>query len=744
MVSDMGAKSSTGDLAKVVWLLLGALLLIGLVGGGLWTWYTNRQRLADRFDDEWIPLESARASIINTDDTLRRSISPLDLETFLRIYEIRKPTLADLAARTRGGNGRSAKQFQQLDEYAAAATQELLNLAEIRKNSEARLAAAEASVEKAKDILKTDSDPSDFEQAMRDLDTQYNALGKELSEQAMGTSMSPGTGLVAEFQQALQSGLANQVETERNRVGKAHGAMDDALQKLHATRQKMADAMRGNASLLANISAISSQLDPGVEMAFSATAPLRNLLSQADAPLGGQVGDVLGNAWNMATGGRQSAGPVSALSLAREVDPNVALTVDVLQGICSGIETAHREIGAIRQVTDPLVVAMNRFHTEPDGPAMSEMAAAASRAAGYYSNKTGVFDPLLAKINEARPHIRRLYELGNRLPLARGFFQGCGQAASQLVDVAETPFREGKAAIANLARELSGVASLQKEYKDELNRLASDLEYIPDSVAIRLERQNAGLPGTWLKRADDHWQGGRFFRARARYRRITESFPNHPVALQARKKIKTAGWIAAGIWGSLFLLLAGAGVVGLVATGSIHARARQADVPLEMKAPLTQDSGVLIESTIPGKIIVSEEVKDPSGMVLIPGPTTGDIAQASIPGSSNQSNLARIEFVRGEFAGTSFPLPAGRTVVIGRDPKEANIVLTDPRISRRHVSIYLDHMSGKVVFKDMRSSHGVIINGKKMFGGEELSMAVDAAPLVVLADTAAAFILRWG
>lgn len=744
MVSEMGAKSSTGDLAKVLWLLLGVLLFIGLVGGGLWTWHVNRQRLADRFDDEWLPLETARARIIDADDALRRSISPLELETFLRIHEIRQPTLADLAARTSGGDGRSAKQFRQLGEYSAAATQALLNLAEIRKNYEARLAVAEASVEKARDILRTESDPSDFEQAMRDLDAQYNALGEALPEHATGTPMTPAIGLVAEFQQAVQNGLANQVEAERNRVGKAHVALDDALQKLVATRQKMADTIGANTALLENISTISSQLEPAVDMAFSATAPLRNLLSQADAPLGGQVGDVLGNAWNMATAGRPSAGPVSALSLAREIDPSIALTIDLLQGICSGIESARREIGAIRQVTDPLVEAMNRFQAEPNGPATLEMAAAAGRAVGYYRQKIGIFDPILSKINEARPYIGSLYDLGNRIPLARGFFQDCGQAASQLVDAAETPFREGKAAIANLAGELDGVASLQKGYEDELNRLAAGLEFVPDTVAIRLERLDADLPGTWLKRADDQWQGWRFFRARARYRRITESFPSHPAALEARKKIKTAGWIAAGIWGSLFLLLAIAGVVGLVATGSIRTRSRQADAPLEKKGPAAQDSVVFTDSAMPGKTIVSEEGKDNSDKIRMPGQTSADAAPVSVTVSSIQPSLALIEFVRGEFAGTSFPLLAGRTVVIGRDPKEANIVLTDPRISRRHVSICLHPMSGKVVFKDMRSSHGIIINGKKLSAGEELSMAADAAPLVVLADTAAAFILRLG
>jgi predicted component of type VI protein secretion system len=57
-------------------------------------------------------------------------------------------------------------------------------------------------------------------------------------------------------------------------------------------------------------------------------------------------------------------------------------------------------------------------------------------------------------------------------------------------------------------------------------------------------------------------------------------------------------------------------------------------------------------------------------------------------------------------AGRECPLPA--TLVIGRSP-EADMVLTDPTISRRHVELRMEGTT--VVVEDLGSSNGTYVNG---------------------------------
>lgn len=62
----------------------------------------------------------------------------------------------------------------------------------------------------------------------------------------------------------------------------------------------------------------------------------------------------------------------------------------------------------------------------------------------------------------------------------------------------------------------------------------------------------------------------------------------------------------------------------------------------------------------------------------------------------------------GELAGKSFKLT--RDVLrIGRDPKNNDIVLQDPEISKKHLRIWLD-ASGKVQLEDLASTHGTFVN----------------------------------
>lgn len=743
----MNAGTTPGSMQKKTGLLvalLAGLIVLLVIAGILRGLLVRHERRGDHFSDAILPMENCWTVLFASAGSPKETLSPLDIDTYLLNWERLEPILSELASTLGTGSRRKANErLRLMKESAVAAASALRDLESERREVQVRLDAAEKGISRARGILKATSDSNDFEAQIKELGVQSAILAEQAAVMAK-----PGAEGIAQgnegFHKALSSGFVFQITGEKERVEEARRILNEALKDLATVQKKMAGVLQGNTTLLRGIEMISSRLGPAVNLAYSATTPLRDFLLRADAPIGGNVGGALGNLQGFFGGGGGSAGPVSALSLARQVDPNIAMTIDVMKGVCTGIETVRREIGAIQEVTSPLMRALSRFEADPDGPAMMEMAAAAGRAAGYYRQKTGIFDPVLSKIGEARPHIQRLYTLGDRLPLARGFFNGCGQAASHLVNLAQEPFLEGKRTIVNLSEGLRSVASFQQEYEGRLERLASGISMNVDSARLRIERMMASLPSTLLERANSHWRSLRFFRARTRYRRIIASFPDHPAAREAKRKIKTAGWISAGVWGGIILLVGIIGLVGLVSTGSIHSHSRQIDIGNEKRKFSALGCSPAWKDPMPGKVIVRDETETRTGDGFPPGTAPGEAPSIPVCASAAQPATARIEFVRGEFTGNSFPLPTDRAVVIGRDPKEANIVLTDPRISRKHLNIHFDPQNGRVVFKDLRSSHGVIINGRKMFAGEELAMAPDCAPLVVLADTAAAFILRLG
>lgn len=66
------------------------------------------------------------------------------------------------------------------------------------------------------------------------------------------------------------------------------------------------------------------------------------------------------------------------------------------------------------------------------------------------------------------------------------------------------------------------------------------------------------------------------------------------------------------------------------------------------------------------------------------------------------------EVVSGKDEGARFSLRGGEARV-GRDPS-ADIVLTDPRVSRRHARVWLD--AGLLMIEDLGSTGGTAVNGR--------------------------------
>jgi predicted component of type VI protein secretion system len=79
-------------------------------------------------------------------------------------------------------------------------------------------------------------------------------------------------------------------------------------------------------------------------------------------------------------------------------------------------------------------------------------------------------------------------------------------------------------------------------------------------------------------------------------------------------------------------------------------------------------------------------------------------------GDTAPINYGSIKFISGSLAGKHFPItPDG--AYVGRDSSLAQIVIPDPRISKRH--LWIGVREGRVIITDQNSRNGTFINDPK-------------------------------
>jgi len=82
-------------------------------------------------------------------------------------------------------------------------------------------------------------------------------------------------------------------------------------------------------------------------------------------------------------------------------------------------------------------------------------------------------------------------------------------------------------------------------------------------------------------------------------------------------------------------------------------------------------------------------------------------------------NYGSIKFVSGALAGKEFEIkPDGEFV--GRDGASAQVVIPDPRISKRH--LWIGVREGRVVIIDQESRNGTFVNDPKSARVKEISL----------------------
>lgn len=110
-----------------------------------------------------------------------------------------------------------------------------------------------------------------------------------------------------------------------------------------------------------------------------------------------------------------------------------------------------------------------------------------------------------------------------------------------------------------------------------------------------------------------------------------------------------------------------------------------------------------------------------------------------IPNDDVPDDERVVEILSGEFAGAALPVKAGEDIIIGRDPKRANVVTSpaNTSISGLHCRIRYDEQNGKYIVID-HSTNGTYLNNEKLM--QENGTYAAKGSLVKLAD--GAMILR--
>ena len=99
-------------------------------------------------------------------------------------------------------------------------------------------------------------------------------------------------------------------------------------------------------------------------------------------------------------------------------------------------------------------------------------------------------------------------------------------------------------------------------------------------------------------------------------------------------------------------------------------------------------------------------------------------------GDTFKNSYGSIKFVSGPLAGQQFQIKADGDF-IGRDGGSSQIVIGDPRISKRH--LWIGVKGGRVVITDQNSRNGTFINDPKSQRVTETSL--NAGDVVILGES---------
>lgn len=107
---------------------------------------------------------------------------------------------------------------------------------------------------------------------------------------------------------------------------------------------------------------------------------------------------------------------------------------------------------------------------------------------------------------------------------------------------------------------------------------------------------------------------------------------------------------------------------------------------------------------------------------------------------ADESTLGRLRCLKGVYAGAVIDMEDGESIIIGRSPYEANLVLDSEQVSRKHCGIRYDVQEGCYFVTDFSANGTFLGDGTRLVGSEDTRLA--RGSIIFVADINNMFILE--
>jgi V8-like Glu-specific endopeptidase len=266
------------------------------------------------------------------------------------------------------------------------------------------------------------------------------------------------------------------------------------------------------------------------------------------------------------------------------------------------------------------------------------------------------------------------------------------------------------------------------------------MEYVKSAGAANTE----GPTDTLYREGLDYYWDQYYSSAIPKFEEVKRMFPQHSEVdrlIQSSQQAKAEGkeksnfpwWIVAAVVGVLFLI--GLLLIIIIAAVVISRRRGKA----KKAAPAGPDGARPRPSPAPAPVPHSPPPPPSPSPAPIPRVAAGDQGMTvdlsrtvaiTADGDAFKPSYGSIRFVSGPLSGQQFQIkPDGD--FIGRDGGSSQIVIGDPRISKRH--LWIGVKSGRVVIADQNSRNGTFVNDPKSARVTETSL--NAGDTVILGES---------
>jgi hypothetical protein len=276
------------------------------------------------------------------------------------------------------------------------------------------------------------------------------------------------------------------------------------------------------------------------------------------------------------------------------------------------------------------------------------------------------------------------------------------------------------------------------------------MEYVKSAGATNAE----GPTDTVYHEGLENYWNQYYSAAIPKFEEVKRLFPQHSEVdrlIQSSQQAKAEGkekssfpfWIVPVIVGILFVLLL---LLIIIIVGILIARKRR---KAKAPAPAAPDSGKAFPKPAPPApspspaVAYAKPTPAPPPPPPAPAPAphvmagdqgmTVDLSRTiaiTADGDSFKPNYGSIKFVSGPLSGQQFEIRTDGDF-IGRDGGSSQIVIGDPRISKRHV--WIGVRNGRVVIEDQNSRNGTFVNDPRSARVTEQSL--NAGDVVILGES---------